>query len=111
EPDQLLLGGLGKPVVEARAAKAVAVGDLDDGHARGVQGSHDGADLVAGELMAFVVRTVAQRRVGHPDVPDRVEENIGRHDCAPPAVAARLSLAISSPTLVAAAVMMSRLPA
>ena len=33
------------------------------------------------------------------------------HACAPPAVADRLSLAISSPTLVAAAVMMSRFPA
>lgn len=108
--DQLLLGGLGEPVVEARAAQPVAVGDLDDRHPRGVQGRDDGLHLVLGELVALVVAAVAQRRVGQPDVPNRVEEDIGSH-CAPPAVVASVSLAISSPTLVAAAVMMSRLPA
>ena len=111
ELDQLLLGRLGEPVVEARATQPVAVRHLDDRHARVVERGHDGADLVLGELVTLVVRAVAQGRVGHPDVPDRVEEDVGSHACAPPAVADRDSLAISSPTLVAAAVMMSRLPA
>ena len=111
ELDQLLLGRLGEAVVERRAAQTVAVGDLDHRHTRGVQGGHDGADLVLGELVTLVVRPVPQRGVGDPDVPDRVEEDVGTHACAPPAVADRDSLAISSPTLVAAAVMMSRLPA
>ena len=69
--DQFLLGGLGEAVVEARPAEPVAVGDLDDRHARGVQRRDDGADLVLGELVALVVRPVAQRRIGHPDVPHR----------------------------------------
>ena len=111
ELDQLLLGRLGEPVVEARPAEPVAVGDLDDRHARGVQRRDDRADFVLGELMTLVVRPVAQRRIGHPDVPDGVEENVGAHAWPPPAVADRDSLAISSPTLVAAAVMMSRFPA
>ena len=109
--DQFLLGSLGEPVVEARAAQPVTVGDLDDRHARGVQGGHDGTHLFLGELVAFVVGAVPQRRVGQPDVPDRVEEDVGAHACTPPAVADKDSFAISSPTLVAAAVMMSRLPA
>ena len=110
--DQLLLGGLGEPVVEARAAQSVAVGHLDDRNARGVEGGDDGTDLVLGELMALVVAAVAQGRVRHPDVPHRVEIDLfGAHACAPPAVADARSLAISSPTLVAAAVMMSRFPA
>ncbi|COZ57870.1 Uncharacterised protein [Mycobacterium tuberculosis] len=52
--------------------------------------------------MAFVVRPIPQRGVRDADVP-----HIGHR--APPTTS--VSLAISSPTLVAAAVMMSRLPA
>ncbi|OKH72866.1 hypothetical protein EB74_22580 [Mycobacterium sp. SWH-M5] len=110
--DELLLGRLGKAVVEARSAQTVAVGHLDDRNTRGVERRHDRPDLVAGELMPLVVRPVAQRRVGHADVPDGVEEDVGGHDCAPSEDAMRTrSLAISSPTFVAAAVMMSRFPA
>ncbi len=58
--DQLLLGGLGEPVVEAGPAEPVAVGHLDDRHTRGVQRRDDGSDLVLGELMAFVVTPVPQ---------------------------------------------------
>ena len=87
--DQLLLGGLGEPVVEARPAQPVAVGDLDDRHAGGVQRRDDRADLVLGELVALVVRPVAQRRVGHPDVPDRVEEDVVGAHAWPPAVSSR----------------------
>ena len=43
ELDQLLLGGLGEAVVERRAAEAVAVGHLDDRHARGVERGDDRA--------------------------------------------------------------------
>ena len=113
--DQLLLGRLGEAVVEAGATEAVAVGHLDHRHAGGVEGGDDGADLLLGELVALVVRAVPQRRVGHADVPHRVEEDaVGTHRAhasflLPTRAAA--SLAISSPTLVAAAVMMSRLPA
>ncbi len=74
--DQLLLRGLGEPVVEARPAQAVTVGHLDDGDTGGIQGGDDRADLVLGELVPLVVRPVAQRRVRHPDVPCGVEENV-----------------------------------
>ena len=54
--DQLLLGGLGEPVVEARPAQPVTVGHLDDRHPGGVQRRDDRADLVLGELVPLVVR-------------------------------------------------------
>ena len=79
--DQFLLGRLGEPVVEARPAQTVAVGHLDDRHAGGVQSGDDRTDLVLGELVTLVVRPVAQRRVGHPDVPDRVEEDRHGDSC------------------------------
>ena len=104
ELDQFLLGGLGEAVVEAGATEAVTVGHLDHRHTGVVEGGDDALHLFLGELVALVVRAVAQRGVGDPDV-----ESVVVHR-APPATAAA-SLAISSPTLVAAAVMMSRLPA
>ncbi len=111
ELDELLLGRLGEAVVEARPAEAVAVGDLDDRNAGGVQRRDDRLHFVLGELVTFVVAAVAQRRIRHPDVPHRVEVDVvDAHACAPSETEAR-SLAISSPTLVAAAVMMSRFPA
>ena len=69
--DELLLGGLGEPVVEAGPAEAVAVGHLDHRHAGGVERLDDVAHLLRGELVALVVRPVAQAGVGDPDVPDR----------------------------------------
>ena len=86
--DQLLLRGLGEPVVEAGSAEPVAVGDLDDRHARRVERRDDGADLVLGELVALVVAPVAQRRVRHPDVPHRVEVDVVGAHAWPPAAAA-----------------------
>ena len=47
--DQLDVVDGGEAVVERRAAKAVAVGDLDDLHAGAVQGVHDAAHLLLGE--------------------------------------------------------------
>ena len=79
ELDQLLLRRLGEAVVEARPAEPVAVGDLDDRHTRGVERRDDGVHFVLGELVTLVVRPVAQRRVGHPDVPDGIEEDVGAH--------------------------------
>ena len=55
ELDQFLLGRLGEAVVEARPAQPVAVGDLDDRHAGGVQRRDDRVDFVLGELVALVV--------------------------------------------------------
>ena len=51
---------LGEAVVEARAAEAVAVRDLDDLDAGLVEGVDDAADLLLGELVAHRVRAVAQ---------------------------------------------------
>ncbi|CDQ47063.1 hypothetical protein BN1047_04981 [Mycolicibacterium neoaurum] len=112
ELDQLLLRGFGKPVVERRTTQPVTMGDLDDRHPRSIKGRHDRAHLIGGELMTLVMRPITQRGVGHPDIPHRIEENLTRaaHACTP-APAALRSLAISSPTLVAAAVMMSKFPA
>ena len=66
--DELHLVDLGEAVVEARAAEAVAVRDLDDLHAGRVEGVHDAAHLLLGELVAHRVRAVAQRGVGDPQV-------------------------------------------
>ena len=55
ELDELLLGGLGEAVVEARPAEAVAVGDLDDRHTRGVQRRDDRVHFVLGELVPLVM--------------------------------------------------------
>ena len=57
-----------QPVVERRPAEAVAVGDLDHGHTGGVERGDDVAHVLLGELVSLGVRSVAQRRVGHPHV-------------------------------------------
>ena len=112
--DQLLLRGFGEAVVERRPAQTVAVGHLDDRNTGVVEGSDDRAHLVLGELMTLVVAAVAQRRVGDADV-ERVGVLAGVchqiHCCRAHAGTPNFCFAISSPTLVAAAVMMSRLPA
>src|SRR5699024_2313389 len=101
-------------VVERGSTEAVAVGDLDDGHTRAVEGADDVAHVLDRALVALVVRAVPQRGVGDPDVElGAVRARVGVvrvghvHVCHTPS----LFLAMSSPTLVAAAVMMSRLPA
>ena len=66
--DELHLVDLGEAVVEARAAQAVTVRDLDDLHAGPVEGVHDTAHLLLGELVAHGVRAVAQGGVGDPQV-------------------------------------------
>ena len=65
---RLELVDLGEAVVEAGAAEAVAVGDLDDLDAGRVEGVHDAADLLLGELVLHRVRAVAQGGVGDPQV-------------------------------------------
>ena len=57
-----------EPVVVRRPAEAVAVSDLDDGHAGGVESGDDVADIVDSEPVPFCVRSVAKARVGDPDV-------------------------------------------
>ena len=104
--DEFLLGSLREAVVEGGSAETVAVSDLDDRHSGSVEGTDDGSYFVDGELMTLVVGAVAQRCVGDADVPARIEMNHVAH-----AFTLRSFWAISSPTLVAAAVMMSRLPA
>jgi hypothetical protein len=96
--DQLDVVDGGEPVVERRAAEAVAVGDLDDLHAGRVQGVHDAADLPLGEPVSHRVAAVAERGVGDSD-----SLRSGH--------AVTFRLASCSPVRAAAAVMMSRLPA
>ena len=66
--DQLDVVHGGEAVVERRAAKAVAVGDLDDLHARAVQAVHDAAHLLLGEAVRHRVAAVAKGGVGEPDL-------------------------------------------
>ena len=128
-PDQFLLGGPGETVVERRPAEAVTVRHLDHRNTGVVEGADDRTHLVDGELVSLVMAAVPQRRIGNPDVEfvgvlARVRHQIRCHrTCSHRARSCRghadtpcfctsiLCRAISSPTLVAAAVMMSRLPA
>ena len=66
--DQLLLRGVREAVVEARPAEPVAVGHLEHRHPGLVEGGDDRAHLLGGELVALVVRAVAQAGVGQADV-------------------------------------------
>ena len=125
--DQLLLGGVREAVVEARPAEAVTVGHLEDGHPRVVERGDHRAHLVGGELVALVVRAVAQAGVGQADVevfaPRPLEDvqlgvSVNGHVssssvCGFETLAALVPqppVAIPSPARVAAAVMMSRFP-
>ncbi len=121
ELDELLLGRLGEAVVERRSAQAVAVGHLDDRDAGGVECADDVAYLLRHELVPLVVRAVAQAGVGQAQV--EVARRVGLRPGTGEGVDGgvdtgygssahrRISLAIDSPTCVAAAVMMSRFPA
>ena len=52
------------------------MGDFDDGHPGVVEGGDDVTDVLFGELVCLGVRTITQRRVGHPDI-----ERVGKwHD-------------------------------
>ena len=102
DPNQLTLVGSAEAVCERGTAEAVAVGHLDDRHAGVVERGDDRAHVVLHELVADRMRPVAQCGVGQPDVDIRREA----HGDTPSSVRA-----ISSPTRVAAAVMMSRFPA
>ena len=105
--NQLLLRGFRESVVEAGPAQTVAVGHLDHRNPGGVECGDDGLHLFRDELVPLVMGPVAQRGVGDPDVEDAVRHRappVTEPLCAP-------CLAISSPTFVAAAVMMSRFPA
>ena len=105
-------GVLREAVVERRAAEAVAVGDLDDRHAGVVERADDRATWSPVNWCRLACE------------PSRSEESVTRmsrpcRDVAALSVDAiaftpctlRSCWAISSPTWVAAAVMMSRLPA
>ena len=96
--DQLLLGHGGEAVVEAGATKAVTMGDLDDLHARAIEALDDLDDVLGVVLVATGVRSVTQGRVD--------EAVIGAGHALTPRCSAT-----ASPTRMAAAVMMSRLPA
>ena len=94
------------------------MGHLDDRDAGGVERLDDVVHLLRGELVPLVVRPVAQAGVGQaqvevapgssPWVPDQVR--VERVEVASSA-SRSIDRAMFSPTCVAAAVMMSRLPA
>src|SRR5699024_5670417 len=117
--DEFLVVGLGEAVVEGGAAEAVTVGDLDDGHPGTVEGPDDVAHVLERGLVARVVRAVQQGRRGDPGVEiggvcarGGVVRRGHVHVWHTPDVAvASLVFAMSSATLVAAVVMMSRLSA
>jgi hypothetical protein len=96
--DQLQLVDQRQAVVERRTAEAVAVADLDPGDTGPVERGGHRPHLLGGEAVPLGVAAVAQRRVDDGDL----------GHATPSSRAVRAS---SSPTLVAAAVMMSRLPA
>jgi hypothetical protein len=96
---QVDLVGVREAVVERRAGEAVAVSDLDDGHAGLVQRARHGPYLIDRELVGYRVAAVAQGGVGDPN-------GRGAHRATAP-----WRCVISSPTRTAAAVMMSRFPA
>ncbi len=107
------------------------MGDLDDGNPGVVQRRDDVVHLLRGELVALVVRAVAQAGVGEAQVevvgPAAVEVvsvielveighvgHLSLSGVSTTLAGARCStsgVAMLSPTRVAAAVMMSRLPA
>ncbi len=78
--DELLLRGVAEAVVEGGPAEAVAVRDLDDGHARVVECADDGGDVVDGELVLLGVGSVPEGRVGDPDVQVGA---VGHGSCSP----------------------------
>ena len=96
--DQLELGDERIAVVESRAAQAIAVGDLEHLDVGVVERAHGRAHLLDSEAVRHGVAAVAQRRVGDP--------HVAAHASAPSRDSAR-----RSPTLAAAAVITSRLPA
>jgi hypothetical protein len=97
--DEGLLVDQRPAVVERRAAQPVAVADLDVGDPGFVQRGGHRLDVVDRELVRLGVAAVSQGRVDDHDT---------RHQPTPSRWLLRAS---SSPTRVAAAVMMSRLPA
>jgi hypothetical protein len=129
-PDEVQLVLAREAVIERRAAKTVAVRHLDDGHAGRVQRVHRRADLLGRELVRHRVTAVPQRGVSdaylaasavqvvaaQPVAAQPVADEAGHAVTAPVVVApvaacAARRCAMTSPTLAAAAVMMSRLPA
>jgi len=61
--DEVELIDAGEPVIEAGPAETVAMADLDDRHVAAVQGMHDGAYLLLGELVRHGMGAIAQRGV------------------------------------------------
>ncbi len=97
------------------------MGHLDDRYAGSVERADDVAYLLRHELVPLVVRAVAQAGVGQAQVEAargvglRPGTGEGVDGCVDAGHGSgghrRISFAIDSPTRVAAAVMMSRLPA
>jgi hypothetical protein len=65
--EELSLVGAAAPVGHRGAAKAVAVGDLDDGDAGTVHRRDHAPHLLSGELVGAGVRAIAQRGVDDAD--------------------------------------------
>ena len=97
------------------------MGHLDDGYAGSVERADDVAYLLRHELVPLVVGAVAQAGVGQSQVEAargvglRPRTREGVDGCVNTGDGSgahrRISFAMDSPTCVAAAVMMSRLPA
>jgi hypothetical protein len=83
------------------------VGDLEHLDAGVIERAHDRVHLVGGEPVTDRVGSVAQAAISQPD---RESSRVHRQPEVATVVAVR-ARASSSPTLTAAAVMMSRLPA
>ena len=83
EPNQFLLRGLGKPVIERRAPQTIPVRHLDHRHPRGIEGAHNRHHLIGTELVTLVMAAVAQRGVGDAHVPYGIEKHLTRtgHAC------------------------------
>ena len=100
------VGGCGLAILDGRRAQSDAVRHLDGRHTGPVESGGDGGDVVGGELVRHAGHAVTQRCVDQGHRLGRID--VGGH-CAAPVT--RFCWAITSATRVAAAVMMSRLPA
>ena len=103
--DPFEIGMRAEAVVEAGALQAVAVGDFDGIDLGLVERASDLHGLLDAVLVANGVRAVAQGDVGDVELLVRIEG----HACSPQAD--RMRAAMRSAVVLAAEVMMSRLPA
>ncbi|MNZ77218.1 hypothetical protein D3C78_957470 [compost metagenome] len=112
--DVFLVAVRGEAVLQRVAAQARAVGDLDVGHAGVVEGGGDLDHLLDADLLALGVHAVAQAHVVEDDLAAFQTVGLAHHATSGAGswiFPARISSANISAVRVAAAVMMSRLPA